>query len=49
MHAHRRRSSEAADPILNGGIEAMAKRGTPPPRTVIAKPITLGRTGAKLL
>jgi len=25
-------------PILNCGIEAMAKRGTPPPRTVIASP-----------
>ena len=25
-------------PILNGGIEARDKRGTPPPRTVIASP-----------
>jgi hypothetical protein len=25
-------------PILNGGIEAVDKRGTPPPRTVIASP-----------
>jgi hypothetical protein len=25
-------------PILDGGIEAMTKRGNPPPRTVIASP-----------
>src|SRR3974377_2414981 len=34
-------------PILNGGIEARDKRGTPPPRTVIASPSrTSGREGS---